>query len=120
MSTTPTTDTQKMTLTAGDRLRLPQGNLTDSVGNPLNLAGCTVAFRMVDARTGVVVVDDEPAVKLQTDSSPATWGRCTYTWAAGDTATPGIYRAWFVVTSGGLSSHHPPDGDFYILIVPAA
>ena len=113
----PTSDTQKFTITQGDRLRLPQGNLTDSEGNPINLAGCTLAFRMVEYNTGDVAVDNQPAVSLQTNSDPTTWGRCTYIWGAGETDIPGIYRAWFVVTSGGLSTTFPPDGDWYILIV---
>jgi hypothetical protein len=113
----PTNDTQKFTITQGDRLRLPQGNLEDSEGNPVNLAGCTVTFRMVDLNTGDVAVNDQPALKLQTDGDQTTWGKCTYVWQAGDTLTPGIYRAWFIVTAGGLSTSFPPDGDWYILIV---
>lgn len=112
----PTNDTQKFTITQGDRLRLPQGNLTDSENVSINLAGCTIAFRMVDLHTGDVIVNDRPAVSLQTDSDRSTWGRCTYIWDAGETDTPGVYRAWFIVSSGGLATHFPPDGDWYILI----
>ena len=114
----PTTDTQKFTITQGDRLRLPAGNLTDSEGNKIDLTGCTLAFRMIEINTGVVAVADRPAVSLQTDSDPTTWGRCTYIWGAGETDTPGIYRAWFTVTSGGLSTTFPPDGDWYVLVHP--
>jgi hypothetical protein len=114
----PTNDTQKFTITQGDRLRLPQGNLTDSEGVALNLAGATIAFRMVDVTTSEVVVDDQPAVSLQTDSDPTTWGRCAYIWGPNDTLTPGIYRASFLVSYGDLSTTHPPDGDWFILIVP--
>lgn len=114
----PTNDTQKLTITQGDRLRLPTGNLTDSLGNPYNLAGASIAFRMVQANTGDVLVDNEPAVSLQTDSDAETWGRCAYTWGAGETDEPGLYRAWFIVTVGGLTTHFPPDADFFILIVP--
>ncbi len=112
----PTNDTQKFTITQGDRLRLPEGNLTDSEGNRINLAGCDLAFRMVDLNTGDVAVANAAAQSLQTDSDPTTWGRCTYVWGPGETDIPGIYRAWFVVTSGGLQTHFPPDGDWYILI----
>ena len=115
----PTNDTQKFTITQGDRLRLPQGVLTDSLGNRLNLAGCTLTFRMVDYNTGDVVVNNQPAQSLQTDSDQTTWGRCAYIWREGDTDYAGIYRAWFIVTSGGSSAHFPPDGDWYILIEPS-
>jgi hypothetical protein len=116
----PTDDTQKFTIVAGDRLRLPQGVLTDSDGNAINLLNMTLTFRMVDARTGVAVVDDRPALSMQTDENPATWGRCTYTWGSGDTDTPGLYRASFKITSlDGLSTTFPPDGDWFILIIDA-
>ena len=92
--------------------------LWDSEGNKIDLTGCTLAFRMIEINTGVVAVADRPAVSLQTDSDPTTWGRCTYIWGAGETDTPGIYRAWFTVTSGGLSTTFPPDGDWYVLVHP--
>ncbi len=114
----PTNDTQKFTITVGDRLRLPQGNLTDSQGNPIDLAGCGLAFRMVDLNTGDVAVDSRTALSQQTDSDPTTWGRCTYIWGPGETDTPGIYRAWFIVSFDGTTTHFPPDGDWYILITP--
>jgi hypothetical protein len=109
-------DSVKITITAGDRLRLPQAVLEDSEGEPVNLEGCTVAFRMVNYHTGDVAVDDQAAIKMQTDSAPSTWGRVTYAWQAGETSTAGLYRCWWIVSSGGLTSHFPPDGDFYILI----
>ena len=91
----------KLILTAGDRLRLPQATLTMDDGTPLNLAGATVAFRMVDVHTGDVIVNSMPAVKQQNDSDPDTWGQVIYVWNAGETATAGLYQAWFIITNGG-------------------
>jgi hypothetical protein len=116
----PTDDTQKIIITAGDRLRLPTAVLKDDQGNPYNLAGLALTFRLVDARTGDVAVDSRPAVSLQTDSNAATWGKCCYVWGPNETDTPGLYRAYFVAAAGGLSTHFPPDGDYLILIQPEA
>ena len=114
----PNNDTRKLIITAGDRLHQPAGDLTKSDGTPYNLEGLTLAFRMVAVNSGDVIVDNQPAVSIQTDADPNTWGRCTYEWQAGDTDEPGLYRACFIVTAEGLSTHFPPDGTFYILIQP--
>ncbi len=109
----------KLILTAGDTLTLPQTVLTDSQGNPVNLASLTVTFRMVNFYTGDIAVNNQPAQVLQNAAQPSTWGEVAYIWNNGETSTPGLYQCWFLTTStDGRTSHFPPDGDFYLLIQP--
>lgn len=115
----PTTD-NRLVITQGDRLNLPSSRLVDSDGNAYNLSGLTAAFRMVHRHTGVVAVANAAAQIEQNDANQATWGKVSYAWAGNDTAVPGLYQCWWIVTNAdGATTHFPPDGDFWVLILPA-
>jgi hypothetical protein len=109
---------QKLILGQGDVAPPAQATLTDVAGNPLNLAGASVRFRMAEYRDRVVAVDAQAAV-LQNTAVQATWGQVAYHWRQSDTAAPGLYLAWFVVDFGNGPQHFPPTNDWFVLINPA-
>ncbi len=108
----------KMVIAQNDVLPAVAATLTDPPGAQLNLFGANVMFRLVNYHTGVVKVY-ATALKLQNDQLPASFGQVAYNWTVGDTDTPGLYQAYFVVNFGNPASQSfPPEGDFYILIQP--
>lgn len=107
----------QLIFTVGDRRTPIAGALKDSAGTAIDLAGHSVAFRMVDAVNFAPKVSDAPAT-IDTAAS----GEVHYDWAAADTDTPGDYWAWFVITrtSDGKREHFPGDGDrLKVTFVPA-
>jgi hypothetical protein len=93
--------------------------LEDENGIP-NLAGSVVTFRMEPAaNTGITaplihtpaVVVDPSAVEGDED-----YGKVMYTFADADTATPGVFRAQFVVTWSGAIESFPSDGYIDVII----
>lgn len=110
----------RMIVYAGEIGPVPALVLTDQAGNPVNLDPLTsLTFRMINRHNGVTVVD-ATAVKAQVDGQEATWGQVYYQWTTTDTATPGLYRAWFVVDQGSGPTRYPLEEDFLILIKPAS
>lgn len=73
--------------------------LRDDNGNPVDLTGATVHFRMKQPGSDVRQVDD---TCLVTDSSE---GQVTYNWSDGDTDTVSHYNAEFAVDYGGGSDY---------------
>jgi hypothetical protein len=106
---------QKLILVQGDVAPVPMALLTDTAGDPLNLEGASVRFRLVDYRSGLVVVD-RPATILQNTPNMGTWGQVTYYWQQSDTRVPGLYRAAFATDYGNGEQHFPPDGSYFVLI----
>lgn len=90
-----------------------QVTLKDGNKNAVDVTGATVRFTM--KKNGVAKVS-ESSVTLTTPAS----GIVTYSWAAGDTDTPGDYEGEFEVTfSGGLIETYPnSDTPFKIRITP--
>lgn len=76
-------------------------------GGPINLTGGTVAFHMTGILVGSCTIDD-----------PLN-GWVSYPWAAGETATAGVFDAEFQVTLGGKQSRVPSLGYASIHIGPA-
>lgn len=70
------------------------GTLKDASG-PINLTGSTVAFRMVNASDGTVVVNDAAATVVS-----AVDGTVKYDWGVGDTDTAGEYLGEWTITDG--------------------
>lgn len=105
---------------AGDVAPIPAMTLTDQAGNAVNLSPLvSLTFRMVDARDGTVMVNNLPATKVQSDGDQTTWGQVAYQWRPIDTASPGLYRAFFIFDGGGGTTRYPIADDFYVLIKPA-
>jgi hypothetical protein len=102
------------TLRAGDRNPL-QVALAEESGAAVNLAGCSVTFRMIKVATGEVVVNDAAAV---VDDAAA--GIVSYAFAAPDTAPgrEGIHEATFRVTTGaGIPRTFPARGPIKLSIL---
>lgn len=71
----------------------------------LDLTGCTVAFVM-RLNSAAQVKVNAPAV---IDNAPT--GKVSYAWSAGDTDTPGKYRAeWVITYSNGRKRTVPAGG----------
>jgi hypothetical protein len=99
-------------LTAGDVGPPLDEQLVDQNGTPINLTGATVTFRMVEYfQKTFVAVNSLSAMILD-----AINGKVRYQWTTGDTATPGLYLAWFVVNWGGGPQHFPQDDSLIIKI----
>jgi hypothetical protein len=80
-------------------------------GEPVNLTGRSVRFLMRHAVTGTLKVNAAATIV------DAENGRVSYAWAAGDTDTPGLYKAEWEVMSGGLRRTFPPRGYLHIEVV---
>lgn len=99
---------------AGYDLVIRQGDTTpaltqtilDANGNVLNLSGATVTFIMRS------LTATAPQVNATASIVDAGAGKVSYSWAANDTATAGLFQAVFRVTglSGGGTYTHPNDG----------
>jgi hypothetical protein len=96
-------------LTVGDRRRSFARTLQNADGSPVRLTGLTCMFRMVNTANKQVKVDDAPAVILEVEGDPATWGKVRYDWAAVDVDTPGNFWVWFIVADGVRLEHYPYD-----------
>lgn len=90
----------------GDSTPIFTQTLRDQNGNILNLTGCTVQFVMR------LITAAAPQVNAAATVVSATNGEVSYAWAAGDTATAGIYACTFQVTttSSGATYTYPNDG----------
>lgn len=102
-------------MVAGDVGPVPLAYLQDALGNPLNLDGAVLRFRMVNYHTGEVGVDGQ-AESLQITENPDTWGQVTYYWQPEDTQNPGLYLAYFIADFGNGPQHFPADDSYFVLI----
>jgi hypothetical protein len=94
-------------LTAGDLLPPLEATLSDDNG-PADLTGATVE---IVYRCGDTVITGECTVVSAED------GTIQYEWAEGDTDTPGMYAAKFVVTfASGKKQSFPNDSSCSIEI----
>lgn len=79
-----------------------------------NLTGATVKFSMESQRTGLIKVN---AAAVTIVDAPT--GQVKYSWAAGDTDTPGLYRAEFEVTGLAVTPvRFPSDEYLYVHVLP--
>ena len=102
------------TIKKGDRREPLTVTLRGSDGQAADLSGlapAAITFRMRKAGAAVSTVD----AAVTRIESPATAGRVTYEWAAGDTAEPGLYDAeWEVTFADGKPATFPSEGFFTI------
>lgn len=96
-----------------ERFRIYQGTTSPAIRGTVDrendtdftLAGATAVFRMWNADTKEVVIDDAAATVVDdTDLQ--------YDWQAGDTATPGDYEAVFIITFGDATTGAAPGGAY--------
>ena len=102
--------------TQGDRLFPFGAQLLDAAGQPLDLSGLTVAFRMAWANSPRTVKVDSAAATIDN----AGLGYVSYAFQAADVDTAATYNYWWIVSDGETVEHYPKDGDTHVLrIVPA-
>lgn len=97
----------------GDRLPGLTVQLLDSTGQPLNVAGKTVAFRMRPATGGALKVTSGSCTIVD-----GARGLVRYPWAAADTDTLGDFDAEFIVTDAGLVQTIPSSGYVTVRVGP--
>ena len=94
-----------------DRLPALEITITKTDNTPLDLTNATAKFIMTDT-SGKVKVNATANIK-----DPPTNGVVEYEWAAGDTDTPGDYRAEIEITyAGGQKITAPSAGYISIKI----
>lgn len=76
----------------GDTTPEIQTTLTDPNGDPADVTGASIQFKMAEARGGDSVIDAAGTIVN------GTQGEVRYDWSSGDTDSPGRYRAVFEVT----------------------
>lgn len=101
-----------LSMKVGDRAPLLRAMLVDDAGNPVNLTGATVTFRMKSRSGGSLKVNAAASVV------DAVNGVAQYTWAATDTDTAGYYRAEFGVSFGGPMETVPASGTMTVVLTP--
>lgn len=83
------------------------GTVTNADGTPIDLTGCTIAFRMTDELDNVKI-NNAPASFV---GSPVT-GRVEYLWQAADTNAVGDFRGVFKITLPTGKPLSSPSKDF--------
>lgn len=92
-----------------------RARLTDASGAAVNLTGAQIRFRMANLK-GETVVDAAAAI----EGDPLL-GIVRYDWTAGDTATPGTYKAeWVVTFTGGVVQTYPRGEDYNKILIGAS
>lgn len=84
-------------------------------GTPVDLTGATVQFKMTNRTTAAVKVDAVEATIVD-----AAAGKVSYSWAVGDTDTPGFYNAEWIVTFANGQRRTFPAADYLVVHVWAA
>ncbi len=112
---------QYVTRTVGDTLESLRAIIrVGEGGEPYDLTGCTVTFRMVDVSTGTVVIDDESAVVEQVEGDATTTGMVRYDWADADVDTAGRFYGAFTITNGGKTLTLPTGKKLIITLMAGA
>lgn len=97
---------QVHTIAVGDT-RTPLGVTLMQGGEPVDLTGYTVKFRMVDSSGADVVTETDTGVTV----TDAVAGQAQYGFAADDVGTAGTYYGFFTVYNGSAKRDtFPPDG----------
>lgn len=101
------------TFTVGDRLISLLADLYEPSGDIVVLGAAeTVAFRMINAATGAVKVNNAAATVVTRGSAATNMpAQVRYDWAAADVDTAGSFCAWFIRSSGGQTEHFPSKQD---------
>lgn len=89
--------------------------LEDAVG-PVDLAGASsITFKMIlkDSMGGTPKID---AAATPDPDQVTNKGKCTYTWASGDTDTVGVYYGEFEAIYGTKPLTYP-NGSYYIIAI---
>lgn len=100
----------------GDTQSPIHDTLQDAEGDPVNLDGATVEFRMSPLARDIVTVHALASNDQNGDGSDGSKGKVSYAWQTGDTDDAGFYLARWIVTYSDLGiQSYPNDG--YLLVV---
>lgn len=105
-------------LKVGDRLPTLRRTLRDGDGDPIDLTGATVTFRMRPQPTGPTVPALKIAAGATTTIGAPTDGVVDFAWGASDSDTPGVFDGEFAVSIGGLPMTVPSSGYVTVVIEP--
>lgn len=99
----------------GDRLPALTATLTDSAGTAVSLSGGTVRLTMTEVGGTTPKIDNASVTVVS-----ATAGTVSYSWAAADTNTTGLYFAEFEFTNASSLERTFPNPDFLMVhILPS-
>lgn len=94
--------------------------LKDADGNAVDISGATVRFVMAPLNGDTLTTDAVASNDQVGDGSDGSKGAVHYTWASGDTATAGRFRArWIVTYTTGEVQSFPNDNVLSVNISPA-
>jgi hypothetical protein len=96
----------------GDRLPAITATLTDSAGAAVNLTGGTVKLTMTEIGATTPKVDNAAVTVVS-----ATAGTVSYSWAAADTNSTGLYFAEFEFTNASSLERTFPNPDHIMVHV---
>ncbi len=85
--------------------------LTDALGNPIGLAGCTARFHMKAFGASSLKID------AVADIEDVVNGIVEYSWQAGDTDTAGTYYGEIEVTYGDATVETFPNNGYFTIII---
>src|SRR5581483_3923985 len=107
------------TLREGDTASPITATLTDSDGDPVDIAGATIAFLMFPVSGGEAKFAAAATNNQNGDGSDGSKGTVSYQWVSGDTDTAGSFLAsWTVTFAGGEIQTYPNNG--YTLVTVSA
>jgi hypothetical protein len=86
------------TIGQGDTASILTDTLEDQDGNPVDISGATVAFKMRKLDATTPTVNAAASNKQNGDGTDGSKGKVSYTWGNVDTAVPGSYVGQWVVT----------------------
>lgn len=97
---------ERFEIKSGARKPALRVQITDPEGDPVDLTGLTVGFRMTRSHSRDTVIDGDATIVT------AASGICEYGWAANDTDTPGSYLGEFRVSYGAEGQLIVPTGNY--------
>jgi BppU N-terminal domain len=98
-----------ITMYQNDTLPALTRQLLDQNGNIINLTGATIVLRAVSGGQTTTTLAGSVTV------TNAAGGNISYAWNATDTATPGSYQLWYIVTMSGGAKEHSVGPDTLII-----
>lgn len=97
----------------GDTLPPIARTLEDAAGDPVNITGGTVVFKMKPIGGGTIVYGGTATI------TNGTIGAVSYDWQTADTETSGLYLAEWDLSLSGDTETFPNGGFDLILVTPS-